>query len=118
MKKLLRHKYGAISCERDSIKFPSKLERACYDYLKELQNAGSIRMFLRQIRFDLLGGGKHIVDYCLFTEENVVFIEAKGRDLPLGKLKRKSAEALYDVDIHIAKKVSDIDDILKKVKND
>ena len=99
--KNLKHKFGATACERNSIKFPSKLERSCYDWLIGMKKRGKIRMFLRQIPFDLPGGSKHFVDFCIFTETDVLFVEAKGRDLPVGKLKRKQAEELYDVDIHV-----------------
>jgi hypothetical protein len=37
---MIRHKYGAIACERDGIKFPSKLERNCFDKLKSLKSQG------------------------------------------------------------------------------
>jgi len=106
-----KHKFGAIACERDNIKFPSKLERACYDRLKLLQKAGEIRMFLMQIPFRL-PSGKHVVDFAVFTEFEVFFIEAKGRDLALGRLKRQSVEAIYDVDIRVVKSAKEIDRVL------
>jgi hypothetical protein len=102
-----KHKFKAIACERDGLKFPSKLERKCYDTLKSLQNQGKIRMILRQVPFDL-PGCKHTIDFCVFTSENVVFIESKGRDLPMGKLKRKQVEEVYQINIHVAKDPKDI----------
>ena len=116
IKRKFKHKYGAVRCERDDIKFPSKLERDCYDWLQILKDQGKIRLFLRQIPFDLPGKSKHSVDFCVFTEENVLFVEAKGRDLAMGKLKRKQVEDLYPVDIHIAKSVSDLNKIIAKYK--
>ena len=103
-----KHKYGAIACERDGRKFPSKLERSVYDRLKLLQKAGEIRFFLMQVPFHL-PQGKHVVDFCVFTDEHVIFLESKGRDTPLGKLKRETTENLYDIDIHVVKNALEID---------
>ena len=112
-KRPVRHKFGAIKCERNGIKFPSKLERACYDLLLILQKRGDIRMFLRQVAFDIPGSAKHVVDFGVFTEESVLFIEAKGRDLPMGKLKRKQVEELFDIDVHVAKTPSELKTIVE-----
>lgn len=110
----MKHKYGAIACERDGIKFPSKLERNCFDKLKSLQNQGKIRMLIRQIPFDLPGGFKHVVDFCVFTAEHVLFIESKGRDLPIGKLKRLQVEELNDIPIYVVKDSSEIEKIIRE----
>jgi len=109
---MIRHKYGAIACERDGIKFPSKLERNCFDKLKSLKNQGKIRMIIRQIPFDLPGGFKHVIDFCVFTAEHVLFIESKGRDLPMGKLKRLQVEELHDIPIYVVKDPSEISKII------
>ena len=109
-----KHKFGAVRCERDALKFPSKLERAVYDQLKMLENAEKVRMVLRQIPFDLPGGTKHFVDYCVFTPQNVLFIEAKGRDLEPGRLKRKLVESLYSLDIHVVKTIGQLHEVLEK----
>jgi len=104
----IKHKFGAKKCERNGIKFPSKLERSVYDHLVLLQKAGKILFFLRQIPFDLPGAAKHVVDFMVFLPENALFIEAKGRDLPMGKLKRKQVEEIFGIDIHLATSVSEL----------
>jgi len=109
----LKHKYGAKKCERDEIKFPSKLERACYDRLNLLKKIGDILFFIRQVPFDIPGARKHVVDYCIFTKENVLFIESKGKDLPMGKLKREQVEALFPIKIHTVRKASEIDEVVR-----
>lgn len=109
----LKHKFGAVTCERDNIRFPSKLERACYDTLKEMKRQGKIRMFLRQVPFDIPGAAKHVIDYCIFTKESVIFVEAKGRDLPLGKLKRKQTEELYDIDVYVVKNIGELHEVVQ-----
>jgi hypothetical protein len=107
-----KHKYGAQKCEADGIKFPSKLERNCYQALKRLQNDGKVLFFLRQIPFDLPGNLIHRIDFQVFLPDDVLFIESKGRDLPIGKMKRLQVEDLYKVKVHIATKPSDIIDII------
>lgn len=102
------HKYGAIKTEVNGIKFPSKLEANCYSVLKLLEKEKKVRMFLRQVPFDIGGGAKHVVDFCVFTPKHVLFIEAKGRDLSHGKLKRRQVEELYGVEIHVATKPEQI----------
>lgn len=96
----VKHKFGAQKCEADSIKFPSKLERSVYKTLKQLQQDGKIRAFLRQIPFDI-PGGKHIVDFMVFTSDEVIFIEAKGKDLPEGKRKRAAVMEIYGFPIGV-----------------
>lgn len=111
----LYHKFGAIQCTRDDIKFPSKLERGCYDILKQLIATKEILFFLRQIPFDLPGGYIHKIDFCAFTGKSVLFIEAKGRDLIVGRMKRKQVEELFNVKIHI---VQNPKEIYKVIEND
>jgi hypothetical protein len=47
------HKFRAIRCEADGIKFPSKKERKRYLELKQLQELGEVTFFLRQVPFYL-----------------------------------------------------------------
>lgn len=109
----LRHKYGAKRCEHDNIKFPSMLERNCYIRLKQLKAQGRILFFLRQIGFDLPGGQRHFVDFEVFTADGgVKFLEAKGRDLEVGRIKRLQTEDIYQIPVHVIKTPSEIDGAL------
>lgn len=108
-----KHKFHAVRCERDNKKFPSKLERSCYDILISLKEKKQILFFLRQVPFDLPGGHKHSIDYCVFTPENVIFIEAKGRDLPVGKIKREQVQDIYNINIFIVKKANEIYEVVQ-----
>lgn len=104
--KRLKHKFGAVRCKRNGINFPSKLERAYYDKLLMLQKAGELLFFLRQVGFDIGGGHRYFSDFQLFWADGTVeFIDTKGRDTPLSKLKRDQLEELYPVEIKIVKKV-------------
>lgn len=111
MKKIY-HKFGAKACKRREIKFPSLLERSVFDYLETLQKSKRIWFFLRQIPFDLPGGAKHVVDFMVVTRDEVLFVEAKGRDLPLGKMKRLQTEELYNIEILVVKGPYDLYDLL------
>lgn len=110
--KPIKHKYGAMRCDYEGKRFPSKLERDCYIRLRKMQELGRIRFFLRQVPFDLPGGVKHIVDFQVFTQDSVIFIEAKGRDLAVGKLKREQVEDLYQLRIYVAFMPSQVDSIV------
>jgi len=103
-----KHKYGARPCAITGIKFPSQLEKNCYITFLSLKEQKKILFFLRQIPFDLVGGAKHQIDFMVFTPSDVLFFEAKGRDLPLGKLKRQQVEELYNIDINVITQPSQI----------
>lgn len=103
---MVRHKFKALSCERDDIKFPSKMERRYYDKLKFLQRQGEVIFFLRQPRFDLPGGVKYLADFQVFwSNGEIEFIDVKGYDTPNSKSKRKMVENVYPVKIKIIKDV-------------
>lgn len=105
-RKIIKHKFGAIRCERDEKKFPSRLERSYYDKLKLRQKNGEVIFFLRQIAFDLPGGIRYFSDFLVFLSDgSVEFIDTKGRDTQLSLNKRKQVEELYPVEIKIVKKV-------------
>ena len=99
----LKHKFNAIRCEYDGQKFPSLLEKRCYIVLKKLRESGKILFFLQQIPFHIGGGKKHFVDFLVFTPSGALFIESKGRDLEVGKLKRLIASDLNNLTIHVVK---------------
>jgi hypothetical protein len=105
------HKYGAKRCEYDGIKFPSKLEKNIYVELREMEKQGFIRFVLRQIPFDL-DHGVHRVDFAVFTKDQVLFIEAKGRDLESGKHKRLCVEKRYSIPIFVVKSKKDLEELM------
>ena len=100
---MIYHKFNAIRTEIEGIKFASKKEA---DYYKELclrrSEGGDIIFFLRQVPFHLPGGTKHIIDFVTFNRDGTVrFIEIKGYDTPMGKMKRKMVEELYPIKIEV-----------------
>ena len=109
-----KHKYGAKPCAYKDKKFPSKLERDCYIMLKEMEKQGKVLFTLTQVGIDLPGGFRHFVDFLVFTPTNALFIEAKGRDLSTGRIKRLTASELLNIEIYVAKKPMDIPQIIEK----
>jgi hypothetical protein len=101
-----RHKFGAVRCERDGKRFPSKLEARYYDRLRILQNSGQVLFFLRQIPFDLPGSTRYVCDFQVFySNGDISFVDTKGKDTALSLTKRKMVEDLYPVTIEIVSKV-------------
>jgi hypothetical protein len=104
--KTIKHKFGAVRCEREGIKFPSMLERNYYDQLKYRQNAGDVLFFLRQPSFDLPGKVRYVADFLVFLKDGTVeFVDTKGKDTPVSIAKRKMVEDLYPISLKIVKKV-------------
>jgi hypothetical protein len=96
------HKYNAKETWIDNIRFPSKLEARCYEWLKLRQAAGEVLWFVRQVPFDLGGGVKHRVDFlAALSGGGVELIDAKGHDLSEGKSRRKIVESKYGVKIRL-----------------
>lgn len=104
--KAQRHKFGAVRCEIDGKKFPSRLERRYYEQLLLRQKGGDVIFFLRQVPFDLPGGVKYVTDFQVFLSDgSVEFVDTKGRDTQMSIAKRKIVESLYPVEIKIVTKV-------------
>jgi len=102
--KILRHKYHAVSTKKDGKSFDSKMEGRYYDLLKLRQKAGEVIFFLRQIPFEI-PGGKYLADFQVFLADGTVeFIDVKGIDTPMSKLKRKAVEEIYPVTIKLVTK--------------
>lgn len=102
----VKHKFHAQPCEKDNIKFPSKLEGRYYQQLKLREKAGEVLFFLRQVPFDLPGGIQYRIDFIVFLADGTVeCIDCKGVDTPVSKMKIKQVEDLYPVDIKIVRSV-------------
>lgn len=102
---MVRHKFGAIRCEREGIKFPSKAERAYYDKLCLLKKSGEILFFLRQVSFDLPGGVVYRCDFmCFYKDGTVDIVDVKGYMTPMAKNKIAMVEDIYPIKITIIEK--------------
>jgi hypothetical protein len=97
-----RHKFRAKPSDEDGIRFASKKERAYYQGLKLRQKSGEVLFFLRQAPFHLPGNVRFVVDFIEFWSDGTVhFIDVKGFDTPLGKLKRKQVMDIYPINVEV-----------------
>jgi hypothetical protein len=99
-----KNKYRAKICIVDGIKFRSIKEADYYNSLKILQKVGKITYFLRQVPFDLPGNVKYFIDFMVvYPDKTICYIDVKGFETPMFKLKKKQVEALYPIKIEIVK---------------
>lgn len=85
-----RHKFGAIAEVEDGHRFDSKVEHRYKKHLEELQRAGHVLFFLRQVPFHLPGGVRYVCDFQVFwTDGCVTFEDPKGMQTPEFKLKMR-----------------------------
>jgi hypothetical protein len=97
-------KMGNIITTVEGIRFQSKAEGKYATNLNNMVKAGEVKFYLRQVGFDIPGKARHFVDFLVFFPDGTwKFVEAKGRDLPLGKLKRKQVEEIYGIKIELTK---------------
>jgi hypothetical protein len=82
--------------------YASKKEAKFADELLLRQKAGEIWFWLEQVPFRLPGPSTHRVDFMVFYPDvKWELIEIKGRDLPMGKLKRRQVEDIYKIKIKV-----------------
>jgi hypothetical protein len=82
--------------------YASKKEALKAQELDLRVKAGDIKGYLIQVPFRLPGGTSHRLDFAILNLDNTVtWLEVKGRDLPMGKLKRKQVEELYHITIKV-----------------
>lgn len=101
-----RNKYGvADKAERtaDGIPFDSKKEMHRYMELVQMQRAGSVKFFLRQVPFHLPGGVVYRADFLVvYVNGDIVdvnFEDVKGMRTKEYLMKKKMVEAIYPVKI-------------------
>ena len=97
---LVRHKFNAIRTQVGGIKFASKKEALRFLGLQQLQKAGEIVFFLRQVPFHLAGGIKYVCDFVVFWADGHVSVEdVKGMKTDMYKVKKKLVEDTYPINI-------------------
>ena len=93
---MIRHKYSAVACEVDGIRFDSKKEARYYGLLKLRRASGEVVQFLRQVPFHLPGGVKYVCDFQVFLASGEVeFVDTKGVLTESFKAKQRMVEQLY-----------------------
>ena len=83
----------------DGLRFDSKLEGRCYEWLKLRQAAGDVLWFIRQVPFALGGNVTYRCDFLAVTESVVEAIYAKGFLTALSKTKIRLVEARYPIKV-------------------
>jgi hypothetical protein len=90
------------------ITFKSKKEASKCAELDLCKLAGEIKGYLMQVAFTLPGKTpsgrpiRHYVDFGVIElDDRVTWIEMKGRDLELGRLKRSQVEELFGITIQV-----------------
>jgi len=99
------NKFNAAATTVDNVKFDSKLEASYYTYLKTLRRIGDVKYFLMQVPIVLPGGKKYVCDFLVFYKDGrVEYVDVKGRETELFKLKKSVVEAQYPIEIQVIKK--------------
>ncbi|MEN5117481.1 DUF1064 domain-containing protein [Luteimonas sp. TWI662] len=97
-----RNKYGAVPTVVDGIRFDSKREATYYQRLKLRVQSGEVIYFLRQTPVHLPGGTKLVVDFVEFLADGRVrYVDVKGRETPVFRLKRREVEHHYPIRIEL-----------------
>jgi hypothetical protein len=100
-----KNKYNATAVEVDNMRFDSKLEAKYFTALKAAVESGRVVYFLRQVPFHLPGKSTYRCDFQIFWPDGLVtYVDVKGKDTPMSKLKRKQVEELYPVQIDLVNK--------------
>lgn len=98
-----RSKMGNVATTVDGIRFDSKREAKYYEQLKLRVIAGEVSHFLRQTALHLPGGTKLVIDFLVFyTDGRVEYVDTKGWETPVFKIKRKEVEHHYPFRITLA----------------
>jgi len=95
------NKYGAKSTQVDGVTYHSKFEAGYADELRLRLMAKDIKSWERQVKLDLKVNGVHITNYYIdfivtHNDDSREFVEVKGFETDLWKIKWKLLEATFD----------------------
>lgn len=98
---LKRTKYGAKTTQVDGITYHSKLEAGYADELRIRLMGKDIKSWDRQVKLDLKVNGMHITNYYIdfvitHNDDSKEFVEVKGFETEVWKMKWKILEATFD----------------------
>ena len=111
---MARNKYRAVKTVVDGITFDSKREAARWSELLMLQRAKQISQLERQVHFVLappvmLWGEKrkkpalrYVADFRFVWHGQIVVEDAKGRDTPIGRIKRHLMKSVHGIDVRLS----------------
>lgn len=105
-KKPKASKYKNVRTSVDGINFSSKLEASYYRHLLNLKANGTVNYFLRQVPIHLPANIRYVVDFLVvYSDNHIDYVDTKGVETDIFKLKKKQVESLYPIKITIVKKV-------------
>ena len=100
-----KNKFNAQPTIIDNIRFDSKLEAKYYQMLVIRLKAGDIKYFLRQVPIRLHGKTCYWADFMVVDNDNSIhWIDCKGRETNMFRLKKRQVEELYPIIIELVKK--------------
>lgn len=95
-----KNKYNAIATVVDGWHFDSKKEAAHFVSNKLLIEKGDMLFQLRQTPFHLPGHVIYRLDFIeWYSNGTVIFVDVKGRDTAISKMKRQQVEEIYGIPI-------------------
>jgi len=105
-------KFNNVKVDIDGHNFDSKKEAEFYGQLKIKKNAGLIKDFQMQVRYDIIVNsimiGKYFLDFLIENNDgSIEYIDIKGKDSKTNKfiktgvfaLKKRLVEAIYGINI-------------------
>ena len=102
LKPKMRHKFNAQPTEVNGRRYDSKKEAKYATELALRQQAGEVLFWLEQVPFHLPGNTKYRVDFMEFHADNTVhFVDVKGMETQVFKLKKRQVEELFPVEIEV-----------------
>lgn len=89
----------------NGVRYTSKLEASYAEKLDQWIKDGYVKFYLEQVPIRLPGGTKYIVDFVVFyTDDTLRFIDTKGMETDIFKIKKREVEAIYPFEIEVIKK--------------
>jgi hypothetical protein len=102
MRPFVRHKFGAKRTEANGRTYDSKAEARYAERLELRKRAGDVLFYLEQVPVRLPGKTKYVVDFVVFEASgDVRFIDVKGMETQVFKLKKRQVEELYPFEIEV-----------------
>jgi hypothetical protein len=102
-----RNKFRAVKTTIDNIIFDSKMESYHYLILKQLADSGKVSNLEIHPKFPIYIKNKLvckvILDFAYDDDIGTHYIDVKGMDTPISRLKRKMVEAEYDITVEVIK---------------
>lgn len=108
-KKARRNKFNAVRQVFEGLRFDSKKELECWQYLKARLRAGEITLLERQVKFELFAHSTtgpvkvctYIADFRFREGDRTVVADAKGVKTALFNLKSKLMKACHGIEVEL-----------------